>query len=77
MKNKSYVARMGPVPIEPYPVSAWTRWPEGVKSENVWKLCGPCVEKHIDRLPLWQVFCAVWFEAFALGMEAERAKRDG
>lgn len=56
------------VPV--YPPKAWSRIPADVKMEDLWQLCGPQVEKHLDRLPLWKVFCAVYYEGVMHGAGA-------
>lgn len=71
------MATIGPVAIDIYPLKAWTRWPEGINARDVWKLCGPTVEHHHDRLPLWQVFCAVYLEGLQHGAEIVRSQQEG
>lgn len=61
--------------VEQYPLTAWSRLPEGVSLETLWQLCGPQVEQHMQRLPLWKVFALVYFEGVAHGSGAERAKK--
>ena len=65
--SKDRLINIGAPPVGCYPIKAWERWPDGVRCNDVWKLCGPTVENHIHRLPLWQVFCAVYFEGLAHG----------
>jgi len=65
---------MGPVPVSQYPNSAWSRIPGDVKFNELWKVCGSTVEKHVDRLPQWQVYCAVYFEGLVHGSEIERER---
>lgn len=60
--------------VERYPMKAWTRLPKEVSLEDLWQLCGPQVEQHMQRLPLWQVFALVYFEGVAHGSGAERAR---
>lgn len=60
--------------VEQYPVNAWSRLPKGVSVEDLWQLCGPQVEQHMQRLPLWKVFALVYFEGVAHGSAAERNK---
>lgn len=58
-----------------YPRKAWSRIPQEVRMEDIWQLCGPQVEKHIDALPLWKVFCVVYFEGLMHGAGAERERQ--
>jgi hypothetical protein len=60
--------------VEPYPRSAWSRLPNGVSLDDLWQLCGPQVEQHMSRLPLWKVFALVYFEGLAHGAATERAR---
>ena len=64
------------LPVQAYPHKAWDRIPKGVKLEDLWQLCGPQVDKHMQSLPLWKVFCLVYFEGIAHGAGAERARAD-
>lgn len=72
--GKDRLVGMGPCPVQSYPLSAWTEWPAAIKASDVWKLCGPAVEKHQDKLPLWQVFCVVYIEGLQHGSQIEAEK---
>lgn len=61
--------------IEHYQENDWSPLPKGVCLEDVWQLCGPQVDRHIQRIPLWQVFAMVYFEGFAHGVAAEKICR--
>jgi len=61
-----------PVPL--YPIRSWTRLPSSINLEDIWQLCGPQVERHLQALPLWKVFALVYFEGLAHGSGAERAR---
>ena len=61
--------------VEQYPMTAGSKLPDGVRLEDLWALCGPQVEMHMQRLPLWKVFALVYFEGVAHGSGAERAKQ--
>lgn len=60
--------------VESYPRKAWTRIPADVSTEQLWQLVGPQVEMHMQRLPLWQVFCVVYFEGLAHGVAGAALK---
>lgn len=75
MSNR--LVSLGPVAPEIYPIGAWSRWPKGINAEDVWRMCGPTVEQHIDKLPLWKVFCAVYFEGLAHGAGCVNARTEG
>lgn len=61
----------GPLPSLPwYDWKAWTRWGSDVKTEDIWRLCGPTVIKHMGTLPLWKVFCVVYYEGLVHGHQA-------
>lgn len=53
--------------VESYPVSAWTRIPKDVSLDDLWQIIGPQVDKHLNTLPLWKVFCVVYFEGLIHG----------
>jgi hypothetical protein len=61
------IGPLGTLPI--YPTSAWSRWPHDLKMDDVWRLCGPNVTRHLDRLPLWKVFCCVYYEGLVHGTQ--------
>lgn|GEM_PF-5118642 len=56
--------------VEMYPRDAWSRIPSEVNMEKLWNLVGPQVDMHIRKLPLWKVFCVVYFEGLAHGSQA-------
>jgi len=58
---------IGPGLVEQYPLSAWSK--SEVDMIALWQIVGPTVEKHIGRLPIWQVFCACYFEGLVHGVE--------
>lgn len=58
---------IGPCAVPIYPSSAFTRLPEGIKEEDLWKLVGPTVERNISKLPLWKLLAIVYFEGLAHG----------
>lgn len=62
--------------VPAYPVTAWSRLPEGVSLEDLWQLCGPQVDQHLHRLPLWKVFALVYFEGLMHGSAAERRRTE-
>lgn len=71
-------ARLRPVAIgahvEAYPLSAWSRLPAGVNLDDLWKIVGPQVDRHINNLPLWKVCALVYFEGLAHGQAAEQRR---
>ena len=77
--SKNHNVSVGPLPVPIYPIQAFSPTPPGVKSEEVWRLIGPCVEYNIRKVPLWKVFVAVYIEglqhgaALADGSDNERA----
>lgn len=54
--------------VESYPLSTWSRIPASVSMEDLWELVGPQVDRHMNMLPLWKVFCVVYFEGLAHGV---------
>lgn len=62
-------------PVEYYPSKAWSRLPKDVDIHQLWALCGPQVEKHIQNQPLWKVFCLVYFEGLAHGSGIARKEQ--
>ena len=62
--------------IENYPRSAWSRIPAGVSMHDLWALVGPQVDRHMSMLPLWKVFCVVYFEGLAHGQAAEQRRAE-
>ncbi len=69
------IVSIGPTTVEVYGPSAWTRLPAGIKSEDLWQLVGPTVDKHLRSNPLWKVFCIVYFEGLAHGQAAEQERQ--
>lgn len=65
---------IGPVAITSYPLSAWERLPKSINLYDVWKLCGPTVEKNMDSNTLWKVFCIVYLEGMAHGVQSAATK---
>ena len=63
-----------PHPVTQYPNSAWSLVPSDVDFAQLWQVCGSTVEKHIDRLPMWKVYCALYFEGLVHGSEIERER---
>jgi len=51
-----------------YPRAAWSTIPRDVDIDTLWQLVGPQVEMHMQRLPLWKVFCVVYYEGLAHGV---------
>lgn len=68
--NRVAHARVGD-PIPAYPHKAWSPIPPEVKLKDLWQLVGPQVDKHLSGLPLWKVFCVVYFEGLAHGVAAQ------
>ena len=66
---------VGPCVVQTYPPKAWTQWPEGLNAREVWKICGPTVEQHLDRIPLWQVFCVLYIEGLQHGSELAKGTK--
>lgn len=60
--------------VEAYPIKAWSRLPAGVSLDDLWKIVGPQVDRHINSLPLWKVFALVYFEGLAHGQAAEQRR---
>jgi len=60
---------IGPCKVPHYPINSWDKIPDEIHMEEVWKLVGPQVDKHIQIHPLWKVFCVVYIEALQHGME--------
>lgn len=56
-------------PVTSYPYKSWEKIPEGISLEDVWQLVGPQVDRHMKDMPLWKVFCAVYFEGLAHGSQ--------
>jgi hypothetical protein len=64
------LAQLGPCVIGRYPDTAWSK--ASVDLEEVWKLIGPTAEKMLKNRPLWQVFCACYYEGLVHGYEGSR-----
>lgn len=60
--------------VEQYPAKAWTQIPRDVSMEDLWSLVGPQVDMHMNKLPLWKVFCVVYFEGLMHGAAAMKEK---
>jgi len=71
---KDRLISLAPIPATSYPLSAWERVPEGVDFAELWKICGSTVEKHIDVLPQWKVYCALYFEGLVHGSQIEQQR---
>lgn len=71
------VNRLRPVSVgahvELYPVDAWKRIPREASMDALWSIVGPQVDKHMRNLPLWKVFCAVYYEGLAHGVAGGKA----
>jgi hypothetical protein len=75
---KTVNAIIGP-PIDPYPVAAWSKSKAfgNIDWEMLWRICGSTVEKHIQIMPMWKVFVAVYFEGLmhGAGVQKDLTKR--
>jgi hypothetical protein len=69
---KDCLASIGPCAITQYPRKAWSRWPTGTDATEIWKICGSTVELHMKNLPLWMVFCAVYYEGLIHGSDLQK-----
>ena len=72
---KDQMVKIGPCAVTQLPVKCWSNWPTGIKSTEVWKIIGPHVEKNLDRMPLWKVFCSIYIEGLEHGSSIERISR--
>ena len=63
------IPSIGPGVATAYPVSAWSPLPD-VDMREVWQIVGGSVDKHMERLPLWKVFCAIYLEGLSHGAAA-------
>ena len=60
---------IGPCPVPLYPIGAFSRFPEGIDLDDVWRLVGPTVHRNINA-PLWAQFCAIYLEGLNHGAAA-------
>ena len=68
---------MGGYAVPAYPDGAWEPAPEGTNVNEIWKLCGPTVERHTSmNFPLWKIFCAVYYEGLMHGMQTTLRLQD-
>lgn len=73
MPKNRHVA-LGPIAVDSYPVSAWSKIPQEVKLEDIWMIVGPTVEKNLNQHALWKVFCSVYWEGLAHAVGALEEK---
>lgn len=71
--NKRAAVQVGAT-VESYPRAAWSPLPKDVDIDALWQLVGPQVDMHLQRLPLWKVFCMVYFEGLAHGVGGMSAR---
>lgn len=71
-RSRDSMVRLGPCIVPNYPLKAFSRLPGGI-AWDLWKLCGPTVERNLTR-PLWAQFCAVYYEGLNHGANAMREK---
>lgn len=72
-----HLVSIGGITVGRYPDSTWQPMPTEVKLNDVWRLCGPTVQRHTSReLPLWKIFCAVYYEGIVHGMQTTLRMQD-
>lgn len=67
-----HLVNAGPVVVPVYPYSAWKPIPAEIDLHEVWKLCGPTVDRLMRQQPLWKVFAAVYLEGLSHGSGAQQ-----
>jgi hypothetical protein len=69
---KDDIVNAGPCIVPQYGAKSWSQlnMPKGTRLADIWRLCGPMVDRNLSRRPMWEVFCLVYLEALQHGSEA-------
>lgn len=70
-KRSTMAVGLSPKPVPVVPITSFTkRHVSSQVLEDAWLLCGPSVEKHIHRLPMWKVIALAYMEGALHGAQA-------
>lgn len=79
MVKRAHFVRFGP-PIDAVPITHFSK--TKLTSEqfaDAWRLCGPSVERNMERLEIWQVIASAYLEGLSHGHDiaTERTPASG